>query len=169
MTNVPEITNDTSRWDVFHFHKPMMLVACLSLGLVISGLMPGCITAAAIATIKVISNAAGGHTATVELDVAPGDVYDAMLRILQRRSDITVRKQDDKKRLIEATKDKNRMSAQVRAAKEGKTELTVSASSGEKTRSDEELAEVIVETICDELGVKWKVLKGKIGEKKEEA
>ena len=75
----------------------------------------------------------------------------------------------DKKRLIEATKDKNRMSAQVRAAKEGKTELTVSASSGEKTRTDEELAEVIVETICDELGVKWKVLKGKIGEKKEEA
>jgi hypothetical protein len=146
----------------------MVLAACLSLGLVLSGLIPGCIAAATIATIKVISDAAGGHTATVELDVAAGDVYDAMLRILQRRPDITVRKQDNKKRQIEATKDKSRMSARVRATKKGKTELTVSASSGEKTRTDEELAEVIVETICDELGVKWKVVKGKIGEKKEE-
>ncbi|UCG32262.1 MAG: hypothetical protein JSU68_11410 [Phycisphaerales bacterium] len=168
MSDVREVFSRTHGRNGFRFHRPMVLIACLSLGLAVSGLMQGCIAAATIATIKVISNAAGGHTATVELDVAAGDVYDAMLRILERRPDITVRKQDDKKRQIEATKDKSRMSAQVRTARGGKTELTVSASSGEKTRTDEELAEVIVETICDELGVKWKVVKGKIGEKQAE-
>jgi hypothetical protein len=166
MSYVPKASGETRRLNVRHFRKPMILGACLSLGLTMSGLMQGCIVAG-VAAIKVISDAAGGHTATVELDVAAGEVYDAMLRVLERRPDITVRKQDDKKRQIEATKDKNRMSARVRTAKGGKTELTVSASSGEKTRTDEELAEVIVETICDELGVKWRVVKGKIGEKKE--
>jgi hypothetical protein len=157
----------------FHVHqqnhhrhgRPTALIAFVCFGLLMVGVMQGCIATATVATIIALSGA-GGHEATVELDVEPDEVYAAMIRILQRRPDITVQKEDEKKRLVEASKDKNKMTARVRIASNAMSELTVTAKAGEKTRTDEELALVVVETICDELGVKWKVVKGKLGEKK---
>lgn len=120
--------------------------------------LPGCITAATIATIAIISNASA-HKATVDLDVPPDQVYGAMMRIIDRERDIKVIKNDPSKRLITAERGKNKVTATAKGMGDNKTELTIRVEGSEEGTSDEELALRVEERICDELGVRYRVAK----------
>ncbi len=135
-------------------HSRIAMVILLLLTVIV---LHGCITSAIIATIAVIRNDSG-HTATVEVDRTPAEVYSAMLRIVDRTPDITIKKRDDDKRRLKVSRGKNNADAKVKLHDDGRTLLTVTADAGEKDKKDEDLALEIVEKICDELGVKYKIV-----------
>ena len=88
----------------------------------------------------------------------PAEVYNAMLRILDRTPDVTIKKRDDDKRRLKVSRGKNDAEANVKLHDDGRTLLTVKADAGERGKDDEDLALEIVEKICNELGVKYKVV-----------
>jgi len=120
----------------------------------------GCITAAMTATVLYVVSTLQ-YTATAEVTAKPADVYGAMLRILERRSDVTITKRDDAKRLLEIEKGKNKATAEVSVTEGGLTQLKVTAKEGETGASHEELALRIVTQVCDELGVTYTVVEKK--------
>ena len=133
----------------------LMLSACVVL---VS--MAGCITAAVTATVVYVVSTME-YTATVEVAAKPADVYGAMLRILQRRPDVEIVKQDDAKYFLDIRKGKNKATAQVTSAESGVTVLKVTAVEGETEASHEELALRIVTQVCDELKVQYRVIEKK--------
>lgn len=120
----------------------------------------GCITAAVMTTVVYVVSTME-YTATVEVKAKPADVYAAMLRILQRRTDVEVVKRDDAKYLLEIRKGKNKATAQVSLAESGLTQLKVTAKEGETEASHQDLAYRIVTQVCDELKVKYTVVEKK--------
>jgi hypothetical protein len=136
------------------FHGRVTLVILL---LLTATVLHGCITTAVIATIAVIAGDSG-HTVTVEVENTPAEVYNAMLRVVDRTPNVKIDKRDDKKYLLEVSRGKNSAEANVKLHDDGRTLLTVTADAGEKGKEDEDLALEVVEKICDELGVKYRVV-----------
>jgi hypothetical protein len=123
--------------------------------------LPGCITAAVTTAVIMVAGTAQ-YTAKVEVKAPPDRVYAAMLRILERRTDVTVDKRDDAKFQLEVSKGKNKASAQVAKLTAGDlSELKVTARENETDMSHKELALKIVQQVCDELGVKYEVVEKK--------
>jgi hypothetical protein len=122
--------------------------------------MAGCITAAVTATVVYVASTMQ-HTATVEVEAEPADVYAAMLRILQRRPDVEIVKRDDANHALEIRKGKNKATAQVSATEEGMALLKVTAQEGETEASHKDLSLNIVTQVCEELGVQYRVVEKK--------
>jgi len=120
----------------------------------------GCITAAVMATVVYVISKTE-YTATVEVKAKPADVYGAMLRILKRRPDVEILKRDDARYLLEIRKGKNKATGHVSSTAGGWALLKVSAQEGETEASHEELALRIVTQVCDELGVRYRVIEKK--------
>jgi hypothetical protein len=80
-----------------------------------------------------------------------------MMRIIDGDPEIKVKKNDPAKRLIQAEKGKNKVTAEAKAIKGGGTELTIKADADEKGQTDEDLALRVEKRICDELGVEYRV------------
>lgn len=122
--------------------------------------MQGCITAAVVATVAIVGGSMGGYTATVEVDAPADRVYRALLGAVSTRPEVKITKQDDKDHKIKMERGKCKGSAEV-TVKNGKTVLTVKAKSSVEDVSDEELAQRIVEVVCQDLGVEYHVVKEK--------
>lgn len=123
--------------------------------------LPGCITAAVTGAVIYVAGTLQ-YTATVELKAPPDKVYAAMLRILERRTDIKVDKRDDAKLKLEISKGKNQATAAVaKLADANSSELTVTARENETDMSHKDLALKVVQQVCDELGVKYEVVEKK--------
>lgn len=145
-----------ARWGTAGRRSTGPMLVLMGLALVLSG----CITAAVATTIIVVAGTMQ-YTATVEVSAPPDKVYAAMLRILERRPDVTVKDRDDEHRHLEVSKGKNTAKAEVKLAKSGLTELTVTARENETDMSHKELALKVVQQVCDELGVKYQVVEKK--------
>ena len=139
------------------FHGRVALAILL---LLTATALHGCITAAVVATIALIKDASS-HTATVEVEKTPAEVYSAMLRVVDKTPDAKIDKRDDDKRRLKVSRGKNSVDAHVKSRDEGKTVLTVTASAGEKDKKHEDLALEIVEKVCKELGVQYKIVEKK--------
>jgi hypothetical protein len=125
--------------------------------LVVLAGLSGCITAATIATIAYIASTTG-HTAVVQLDVSPEKVYVAMKKAAAATKGVEIKKEEPEKFTMKVQKDKNTATATAKRLESGKTEFSVTASSKEEDVSHEDLALRIVERVCKELGVKYKVV-----------
>lgn len=138
--------------------KPAGLMTALT---VLASVLPGCITAAVTTAVIMVSGTAQ-YTAKVEVKAPPEKVYAAMVRILERRTDVKTDKRDDAKLQLEFSKGKNRASAEVAKLAGGDvSELKVTARENETDVSHKDLALKIVEQVCDELGVKYEVVEKK--------
>jgi len=100
------------------------------------------------------------HTATVQVNAAPADVYNTAVKLIKDKPDIEIEKQNDEDMKVEINKGEQRGKIMVEAADGGKTELTVKADAGKEAEegADKSLALRIVKAICDELGVQYTVV-----------
>ena len=137
------------------FTKRFLIGTALTLGALLT--LAGCITAATIATIGYIKSQSE-HTAVVHLDPTPDEVFRAMQRIVADRPDLTIKKEDPQKYTMHVNKDNNTAKATAKRLDTGKTELKVTASAKEEQVTHEQLALRVVERVCTELGVKYKVV-----------
>jgi hypothetical protein len=131
-----------------------VLLLCVAFGL------HGCITATVVATIAIIKSRLS-HTATVQIEKDPKTVYDTMVRIVEGRPDIKIDSKDDAKYRLKASRGKNRVDARAKLLDSGMTELTVTATADKEEQEHKDLALKVVETVCKELGVKYKVVEKK--------
>lgn len=148
------MNDEKSRWKrVGPGRRTGLAVALVALVTIVQG----CITAA-VATAVIYVAGTTQYTAKVQVNASPDKVYAAMLRILDRRPDVTVEKRDDIKHKLEIAKGKNHATAQVELAGSGLAELKVTARENETDASHKELAMKIVQQVCDDLGVKYQVV-----------
>ena len=115
----------------------------------------GCITTAAIITIAVLSNGAGDgdYIATARIDRTPDHIYDTALAMVLARDDVMVDKQDKKRGKLEISKGLNKATLKISAVRNGGSEIIVQATAGEDGADPMELAHLVVNTLCEELGV----------------
>ena len=100
------------------------------------------------------------YTATVQVDAKAADVYNTAVRLIGEKPDVKIKKKDDAKFLVEIERGKQYASIKAVSHNGNKTQLVVTADASKKKEEDKELALRIVKDICDELGVKYKVVKG---------
>ena len=135
--------------------KAMNKVLVLSLIIGASGTLSGCLVVAVPLIVKTLKS---GHTATVEVKPPPEEVYAAMLRVVASTPDVELVKRDDAKHIVEAKRGKDRATGTAALQDNGYTKLTVTARAGEKGQDDKGLAKALIEKVCAELGVQYRVV-----------
>ena len=116
-------------------------------------ILQGCLIS--VATYGMIQYIRGDrhHTATVQLETMPDEVYASLVRRFEEQPDITIIQQDDSGRIVEATKGVLRVTAKVTDLGEGTSKLTITADAGDAEMTDEELALRVVKKICSDLTI----------------
>ena len=130
-----------------------LLLSSLIVGM--SAGLSGCFLVAIPLIVKTIKS---GHTATVEVKPPPEEVYAAMLRIVASTPGVELVKRNDAKHIVEMKRGKDQATGTATLQDNGYTKLTVTARAGEKGQDDRGLAKSIVEKVCDELGVQYRVV-----------
>jgi hypothetical protein len=102
----------------------------------------------------VYTRGARQHTATLELAVPPGEVYQAMLRVAENSPGWTVVSQDPVRMLVEAREGKQSVSGQATELGSTSTFLFIWADAGESTQTGQDLASEAMRDICNELAVR---------------
>lgn len=97
------------------------------------------------------------HTATVQLQVPPPEVYDAMLRIIRNRSDLRLISNNDKHYLVEVMRADDNVTLQATPLDSDWTLLFVWATAGKNNGTGRDLALRAVKQVCSELGVSCKM------------
>jgi hypothetical protein len=91
--------------------------------------------------------------------VAPPIVFDALVRLIKKRSDVEVVDRNDKAMLIEvAQENERRITGQVTKLAAGNSLLYVWADAGSSGQSGREMAISAIELICAELGVDYEMV-----------
>ena len=120
-------------------------------------LTSGCVTAAAVGVIYLVSTA-GGQTATVEVEASPPKVYAAMLKIVEADPSIHLKEKDDEKMTVSVSRAKETASGSVRRMENGHTRLVVKAKSPGGREASVDLAQRAATRVCEELGVPYKLV-----------
>ena len=131
---------------------PAILLLCAVMG---SG---GCIVAAVVGAVALAVGMPVRHAVTVEVQNSPEEVYEAMLRVVEKNPELTLLSESLLKYKVEAFKLKNQTESTAVPMDGGKTRLTVKAAAGEKDQTDKELAIKTARDICAELGIKDPVI-----------
>jgi hypothetical protein len=93
------------------------------------------------------------HTAAVRMPVPSADVYAALLRIIEGDPAIEVVNRNDKGMLLEVVENGERLTGQVTSLGADESLLYVWAVTGVSGRTGSELTSIVVEAVCDDLGV----------------
>ena len=134
--------------------KLTIIAALIAVVMVAQGCVLFLSTVAAVVSMRSSKH----YTTTVLVNKKPPEVYAAMLRILEKRPDVKVISMDDKNYLIEASRGNNYATAKAAPHDQGMTQLVVTADAGEQDQTDEDLALNVVKMVCEELGIKYKVV-----------
>jgi len=135
-------------------HK-FSLVALL---LITAIFLNGCVVVLSSVATLVYMRSNNHLTTTVLIKKTPDATYAAMNQIIDKTPNIKIIKKKDKDYLIEASRGENNFTAKATPYGSGLTQLIVTADAGKGDLSDEDLALKVVKQICEELGVKYKVI-----------
>ncbi len=119
--------------------------------------LQGCVVFLTTVATVVKMRSSNHFTTTVLVKRAPADVYAAMLRVVERKSDVEIVSKDVDTYLLEATRGERHVTAKATAFNSGMTQLMITSDAGKSDRADEDLAFDAVRQICEELGVKYKL------------
>jgi len=97
------------------------------------------------------------HTAMLQINLPPADVYNGLLKVIAKRPDLKTLNTNTQRYLIEVEKDGQFLSAQATSLSNDQTLLFIWADAGNTGRTGQELAQTATEAICKELGVQCKV------------
>ena len=121
--------------------------------LTLLGCTYGAMKAPTDAGLVVYTRGASQHTATVQIARPPAEVYAGMLRVIARRSDVTVVNQDEKHYLVELTKGEKRLTGQATELDANSTLFFIWADAGASGQTGQNLALVAMRELCAELKI----------------
>ena len=105
------------------------------------------------AAMVVHTAGSGQHTAAVRMPVESARVYGALLRIIDGDAAIAVVNRNDKGMLLEVIEDGDRLTGQVTNLGPKESLLYIWADTGDSGRTASELTSIVIEAVCDDLGV----------------
>lgn len=123
-------------------------------------MLPGCTYGtmrAGNAGLVIYTEGARQHTATVQLDRTPAEVYAGMQRVIARNPKLQVVNDDSKRYLLEVVDGERRLTGQAMLLDEHATLLFIWADAGESGQTGRDLALKAAQEICAELQVTCKV------------
>ncbi len=109
------------------------------------------------AGLVVYTKGAQQHTATVEIERPPAEVYAAMQRTIAKRSDLMVINKDEKRYLLEVTKGEKRLTGQATKLDTNSTLLFIWADAGASGQTGQNLALTAMRALCAELQIECKM------------
>ena len=109
------------------------------------------------AGMVIYTKGARQHTATVQIAQPPAEVYAGMLRALAKRPDLKVINNDEKRYLLEVTKDGKRLTGQATELDANSTLFFIWADAGESGQTGQNLALVAMQELCAELKIECKM------------
>ena len=141
--------------------KSYWYTALIVFGLIGALAMQGCaygpMRAPTSAGMVVYTKGARQHTATVQIAQPPAEVYAGMLRALAKRPDLKVINNDEKRYLLEVTKDGKRLTGQATELDANSTLFFIWADAGESGQTGQNLALVAMRELCAELKIECKM------------
>ncbi len=141
--------------------RPSLLTFLVSVGLVSSIMLQGCtfgpLRAPTQTGMVLYAKGARQHTATVQLQFPPADVYAAMRQVVGKRPDLKLISSNEKRHLIEVAQGDKRLTAQATALDGNSSMLFVWADAGNAADTGRDLALRAVNELCKELGTKCQV------------
>lgn len=143
-------------WSDLGRHSTCSAAAVLLL--VWAALVPGCITAAVTAVVVHVIGSTGGETATVQVEAPPGEVYAAMLRVVEADPAVKLEDKDDEEMTVSVSRGKETAKGAVKLLENGHTELTVQAKSPEGRTESTGLARKAATRVCEELKVPYRLV-----------
>lgn len=110
-----------------------------------------------VANAAMVVHTAGAtqHTAAVRMPVRSDKLYVALLRIIESEPDIEVLNRNDRGMLLEVAEHGEKITGQITKLSDRESLLYLWADTGVSGRSASELNAVIVERICNDLGVTY--------------
>ena len=94
----------------------------------------------------------------MQLEAPPGDVYAAMLRIVETDPAMKLEGRDDEKMTVSVSRGKETAKGAVELLENGHAELTVEAKSPEGRKESTDLARRAATRVCEELDVPYRLL-----------
>lgn len=128
-----------------------------AIGFELSGCTYGPMRAPSNAGLVIYTQGARQHTATVQLERAPAEVYAGMQQIIARNPELQVVNDDSKRYLLEVVKGERRLTAQATLLDDHATLLFIWADAGDSGQTGRDLALKAAKDICAELQVSCKV------------
>ncbi len=139
-----------------------LLMVCLLCGLLL--VAQGCITATVVTLVALAASSGeeddvgAEHIATAQIDRGPEEIYGTAMAILQRTDGVEVIRNDPKKNRIDATRGANFVSIRAVKIADHRSEVVVAARAGEEGRSHQQLSLYVIETLCKDLGVQYRIV-----------
>jgi hypothetical protein len=131
----------------------------LALAGLIAVLLAGCTALPARqaidAALVVHTEGSSQHMIAARVPADASRVFDSFVRIIEDKPDVEVVNRKDKAMLLEIAQDGFKITAQATQLGAGESLLYIWAEAGDSGRSGRELATAAIETICEELGVKY--------------
>jgi hypothetical protein len=145
----------TMNYNKFNHHKLGLMSFIVLLTAVF--FLQGCVVFLTSVATVVKMRSSNHFTTTVLVKKDPTEVYTAMLRVVDQKRDVEIVSQDNDAYLIEAKRGELHVTAKASEFDSSITQLMVTSDAGESDQTDEDLALNVVQLICDELGVKYKL------------
>jgi len=125
----------------------------------------GCITTAAIVTVAALSQAGGEegvegdeYILTAQIDRDADEIFNTALRLLQAKPDVKITRQWERNRRIDANRGLDTFSLKVTPVGQNKSQVVLAVRAGDSDLSHEELAKSAMKTLCDDLGVQYRIV-----------
>ena len=132
-------------------------ILTLAIFLTFAFFLQGCVVFLTSVATVVKMRSTNHFTTSVLVKKDPVEVYTAMLRVVDQKEDVEIVSRDNDAYLIEAKRGELHVTAKASEFDSGITQLMVTSDAGESDQTDEDLALNVVQMICDELGVKYKI------------
>ena len=94
------------------------------------------------------------HTAMLQIQLAPAEVYHGLLKVIASRSDLKTLNTNAQRYLVEVARNGEFLSAQATSLSANETLLFIWADAGKSGRTGQDLARSAAEQICIQLAVK---------------
>ena len=125
----------------------------------IAVILAGCVALparqAVDAALVVHTEGSSQHMIAARVPADASRVFNSFVRIIEEKPDVEVVNRKDNAMLLEITQDGIEITAQATQLGAGESLLYIWAEAGDSGLSGRELATVVVEAICEELGVEF--------------
>jgi len=141
----------------YSFGGSLVAAAAVLIGLLLQACTVGPMREPTQTGLVLYTQGARQHTATVQLNVPPQDVYTAMLRVIRGRKDLKLISSNDRRYLIEVVQGANSITAQATPQDNYSTLLMVWAQAGKNGETGRDLALRAVNQLCTELAIECRM------------
>jgi hypothetical protein len=150
-------TSSQSQHGLLHRARWILVIAWV---LGFAATIQGCTTAmqpAGASGAVIYTRGAREHTAMLQIDLPPAQVYAGLHRVIAEHPEFSVVNRNDKNLFVEIVSDHRNLSAQATSLSQGETLLFLWADAGHGEMTGQQLMQIAITRICAELAAECEI------------